>query len=325
MKTKKQMLPLRPQEVYARDILWASIPLVLMAVYMYGLRVLIMLGLVVATAKICDWLAAALQHKRFNMSDNTTVAMAVLFALLLPASCSYYVLVFGVAFMALLGKYAFGNHENLPFNLAALALAVVAVGWPNNVFLYPSPGHAVPFFNVAQSSLTAAPSAILKIGGIPQITLLDTLLGNYAGPMGATYTLVIVACFGFLLMRGRAKPVVSGMFILGCGLVALVFPRVVGVPRLTVAGFEIFSGALIFAAVFIVPQPTGTPKGTLAQAMYGLFVGGLTMACRYYGIYELGVCFAIIMANSLAPFFEKLATVISGPKKGKKGAVKNGI
>ncbi|MDL2215894.1 RnfABCDGE type electron transport complex subunit D [Ruminococcaceae bacterium OttesenSCG-928-N02] len=309
MTKNKELLPAKHWAYpYETDILIATIPLIVMATYMYGVRVLAMQLVAVGTATLCDRLAAFLGKKPYDKSECGSLSSAVVFTLLLPASARYYVVVFGVAFMVLVGKHAFGGYENEPFNPAALAFAVVAVSWPKEVFMYPVPHTPLSVFSTAGVTLVEGPAALLRMNGLPQVGFLQMLLGNYAGPMGATFNLVLVACFMFLAARRRHRPLISVSFLATCALIALAFPRVSGVARWQVVAFEIFSGALIFAAVFIAPEQATSPNGHLAQVVYGVLVGVLTMLCRYYGVYELGVCFAVILANSFVPYIEKAAT-----------------
>ena len=69
------------------------------------------------------------------------------------------------------------------------------------------------------------PSHILRNGGLPTISTMDLALGNYAGPMGATMLLVILACALFLLHRRRIGVAAPLCFVGACLLIAFFCSR----------------------------------------------------------------------------------------------------
>ncbi len=56
-------------------------------------------------------------------------------------------------------------------------------------------------------------------------------------------------------------------------------------------------------------EPATTPKNPKAKVAFGILVGLLSMLFRYFGSYEIGVCFAILLVNAtegyVDRFFEK--------------------
>ena len=311
--TKEQISPLQKSNIYYNDILVATIPLIIMAVYLYGLRPLVLVVVAILTAYICDRLAAFMQKKPFEKLENSSLPAAVVFTLMLPASVNYYVLVFGVAAAILLGKYAFGGAKVYPFNLSAVGYAFVAVGWPAQIFAYPRPMQQLPLFSMVGVNLTESSSYLLKMGGLPNISIQNLLLGNYAGPMGTTFLIVIIACALFLIVRDH-KIIYSAIGFLGMvAFIAFAFPRVELVSRINVMRYEILSGSFLYTAVFLIGDPNTTPKRNIAKAIYGAILGFISMMFRYFGMFELGVCFALIVTNTLSDFIDR--TVSSVIKK----------
>lgn len=289
-----------------RDVLCLMIPLLLMSMYLYGPRPLVLVVLALITARICDWAAAKLRRQTFDKTEIGSLASVLVFTMLLPASVSYYVLIFGVAFLVLVAKHAFGGAESYPFNPAAVGYAAVAVSWPSEVFYYPVPFAKLPLFSQDGVSLVQAASHTLKLGGLPNIGTLDLLTGNYAGPMGATFCLVLAACFLFLLIRSRVSWQLPLVFLATCMLCVLLFPRTFAAGHLETLRYEILSGGLIYAAVFLITDPVTRPKNKISQIVYAVLLGVVSMLFRYYGGYELGVCFAIILVNSVSGYIDRM-------------------
>ena len=303
--TTEQTTLLQKSNDFYKDIIAATIPLIIMAVYLYGVRALALVIIAVLTSTICDRLAAIMRKKPFEKMENGSTAAAIIFTLLLPASISYYVLILGVVVAIMLGKHAFGGEGVYPFNLAAVGYAIVAVGWPTQVFMYPQPMQSLPVFNLEGVYLTESASYLLKMGGLPNISTQNLLLGNYAGPMGTTFIVVIAACALFLIVRGHKIAYSAVGFLAMSALVAFVFPRVYLAGRLDVMRYEILSGSFFFAATFLLADPNTTPQNDIAQIIYGALLGFISMMFRYFGIFELGVCFALIITNTVSDFIDR--------------------
>ena len=82
---------------------------------------------------------------------------------------------------------------------------------------------------------------------------------------------------------------------------AALFPRVYA-GRLTSVAMELSSGAMVFAAVFLLPDPASAPSGRASGFVYGIFAGVVCMLLRRFGAAEEGVFFAVLIANAFSAF-----------------------
>ena len=87
-------------------------------------------------------------------------------------------------------------------------------------------------------------------------------------------------------------------------LFAALFPRVGG-ERLDSVLFELLSGSLVFCAVFVMTEPSTSPKTSLGRCIYGFLGGVLTMLFRYYGVHEQGAWFAVLLVNALSSALDR--------------------
>lgn len=110
-----------------RDIIFMMLPLLVVACYLYGGRPAVMCCVAVATAVVCDHLTAWMRGRTHDSAENSSIPMALVTTMMLPASVSYYIVVVAVAVGVVLGKEAFGGWGEYPFNPSALGYAVVAV------------------------------------------------------------------------------------------------------------------------------------------------------------------------------------------------------
>lgn len=79
--------------------------------------------------------------------------------------------------------------------------------------------------------------------------------------------------------------------------------------------FTMFSGALFYAAVFMVTDPISAPKVTLSQWIYGFFIGTMIVVFRCKGIFSGGAAFSILLGNVLAPSLDLWITRVTSSKK----------
>lgn len=303
---------------YYVDICLLSIPLLSMAYFYYGLRPVLMGVFAVVLGNLCDRLVCMLRRREYRDDDWSSESFALLIALMMPASCDWYVLAVAVLAGVLIGKEAFGGYGRYPFHPTAVGYVVAAVSWPDQVFRYPAPGTILPLGNIQDMQLSGGISNMLKNGAMPNTDLLDMMLGNYAGPMGTTAVLVLLACAVFLLVRRDILLYAPLAFLATCGIIALVAPRqavlesaaiaqtIAG--RFHVAIYELISGSVLFGALFLATEPFTMPrKHRGGQILYGVLLGVMTTAFRYYGVYDTGICFAVLTVDSVSQWLDRSA------------------
>lgn len=328
MKLGKQERLVEQTGRYYTDLCWMMLPLLCMAVYYYGVRPVALCAVAVVAANLCDRLVCLLRQRPYVKNDLSNESFALVIAMLLPASVDWYVLVAAVLAGVLIGKEAFGGYGSYPFNPAAVGYAVAAVSWPEQVFRYPAPHTMLPLTDMTGVTMTTGISNTLKNGGLPTVDTLNLLLGDYAGPMGSTAALVILSCALFLLVRRDIHLETLLCFVLVCGLVPFLAPRqadLIGTglletlpERLVLVRYELLSGAVLFGAVFLLSEPYTSPRNRIGRIVYGLLVGGVAMAFRYYGVYETGMCFALLAVNSVSGWLDRLVARLQGTRRVKK-------
>lgn len=326
MKKRNQaVLPPREGAGYHRDVFLMMLPLLAMAVYMYGWRPALLCLVAVVAANLCDRLVAVLRRRPYEPADMSSEAFAFVLAMLLPASVEYYVLVTAVLAAVMVGKEAFGGYGSYPFHPTAVGYVMAAISWPEQVFQYPQPFTDLPWGSCAGVPLVSSMTHTMKNGGLPTVGTMDLFLGNYAGPMGTTAALVILACALYLLVQKRISLPALVCFVAASAAVAFFFPRLGGVPlswpwqhvadRLAATKYELLSGGTLFAAVFLIGEPVTLPKNRWSQAAYGLLLGVAGMMFRYYGSYETGICFALLAINSVSGWLDRAVVRAIGKKE----------
>ena len=295
-------------------------PLV-MAWYYYGLRALLLTAVCAVSAVVCDFAGGlAIRRKRKQTYDFSALLTGILIALMLPADFRFSFAAAGCAFAVIAVKLPFGGGTSVPFVPAAAGFAFICVCWPADVFRYPAITAQFDLFALAAPGGVSGTSlaAMLKAGDsmrLTPVTVLNLLTGNFSGPMGTGCILVILAAsVYFLFTRPGVLFNTLGM-LAACGVMALLFPRIFIDPDLVFgkglfnrllssALLELCSGALVFAAFFLLTQGAASPKKPLRRLLYGAFAGTVCMALRLFGVFEEGVCFAVLLADAAWPVLE---------------------
>ena len=94
---------------YYKHICWMALPLVCMSAYLYGPRPVLLCLVALLTGNLCDRLVALLRRRVYRSGDWSNESFALVIALLMPATVSWYGLVVAVLAGVLLGKEAFGG------------------------------------------------------------------------------------------------------------------------------------------------------------------------------------------------------------------------
>lgn len=272
----------------------------LFASFLYGPRAALLALISVLVCMACESLIAVVSHLPNTVGDFSAAVTGLIIALLLPVTIPVYILVIADAFAIILAKGVFGGLGHNPFNPAACAFSFVAVSWPSRAFVY-----VLPLQEGALAALPASPSAgvYLKDGGLPPFRVIDALLGNLPSAMGTACFAVLLACFVMLCAKGVIRWRITLSFVVSAAVFAALFNRTGKVGASVF--WELFSGALLFAAVFMVTDPSTSPKSRAGSWIYGALCGLTVILMRTFGAYEEGLCFALILCNAVAPTIDR--------------------
>ena len=312
---REQKAQLQKTGRYYKHICFMAVPVLWMACFLYGVRPLLLCGIAVLTGNLCDRLVSLLRRRVYQAGDFSNESFALVIALLMPVTVDIYVLIIAVLAGVLIGKEIFGGYGSYPFNPAAVGYVVAAVSWPEQVFRYPQPYTSIPLWDASMVPVSSTIEDTLRSGGMLNIRSLVLSLGEYAAPMGTGAALVILACGLFLWTQKDAHMSASVSFLLTCALIAFFFPRQAGLadsavlanvlPRLRCVRDELLTGAILFSAVFLLNEPYTCVHHRMGRILYGVLVGVVSMGFRYYGVYETGVCFALLVVNSVSAWIDR--------------------
>lgn len=292
------------------NVIISLLSLLVLPAYLYGVRIFFMLAAGLITAFVCElFYRFFVKHDSKMKYDYSGVVTALVVVMLMPATVPVFVICVSVVFGVCVAKYPFGGEGHNIFNPAAVGVAFSALCWPDLVMKYPVPYTAYDITNSSVQTGSSLASA-LRVGGTPKIDYFDILLGRFPGPVGATCVIVLAACAIYLLLRKviSKRVVFSALFVVAA--CAVLFPRVL-TGKLDSLVYELSSGALLFAVVFMSGDPTTIPKESNGKIFYGTLLGILIVLFRYFGKMELAEVYAILLANVFAGSCDRYANHLS--------------
>ncbi|MGN1080609.1 MAG: RnfABCDGE type electron transport complex subunit D, partial [Acutalibacteraceae bacterium] len=186
---------------------------------------------------------------------------------------------------------------------------VLAAFFPSQMFSYCSP-EALSKFSLSISSLAdSVPSvtAVLKSGDGSKLSMIDLLLGELPGPMGASSPIVLISCGIYLVLRNSAPYQTMAGYILSAFVFAAFFNRVSGCSALCAVLFEISGGSMLFCAVFAATQRHFFPLTNGGKWTSGILLGTVTMLLRHLLPIEQTAPIAILVITYFCRYFDIFA------------------
>lgn len=290
------------------DMLIALAALCIFSAFYYGVRPLLLVLIGMVTAMVCEAVSCLLLRRKPTLADGTAAVTGALIGLVMSPLSPYWLPMVAAGFAVLVAKMPFGGTGRNVFNPAAAGIAVVTLCYAHRMFTYPDPsnGTSLPLTGeLAEITTELSPAHLIATGGNPQYPWYSLLAGDFAGPIGATAILLLLACMVYLFVRRTASPLIVLPYLAVCALLAAVFPRAGGDLASGVA-LELCSGYLLFGGIFLLTDPVTAPRFWLARIVYGALAGVLVMTLRHVGRFEEGVCFAILLVNAISPTLDRL-------------------
>ena len=280
----------------------AALPAVLGGLYYYGIPVIGVVCLSVATAMLWELAINLISKQPVTIGDGNAALIGLLLAMLFPATMPWWAVITGTFIAVVIGKQIFGGIGSNAFNPAALAVAIMMISWKN---LFNFDGMLLNYdFNFA----AIQPLALAKHFGAPSLESLrpaDLLMGKQIGGLGATFGLGLIIGGVYLILRGFIRWEISIMFLVGVYMTALLF-NVIDPVRFVEPGIHILSGYTLIGAFFLATDDSSSPVNTIPMLIYGIVGGIMTVLIRNIGAYIDGVILAILVINLVNPLLDKI-------------------
>ncbi len=270
------------------DVVIALIPSFAVGVLVLGIRALWVTALSMATAVAAEWLWSLILKKRNTLPDCSALVTGMLFALTLPATTPYWVVMFGSAFAIIVVKLMCGGLGQNIFNPALAARAVVMLLWPATITRYAAIG--------VDGVTASTPLHHMVMPALPEESVMDMFLGICPGSIGELSAAALIAGGVYLVARKVISARIPLAYIGTVAVLTLVFHKTDD--ALSWMLYSLFGGGVMLGAIFMATDYATSPVTARGQIIYGIGCGILTVIFRYYGIFPEGVTYAILLMNA---------------------------
>ena len=302
-----------------RDVLIALLPALIGSVVFFGFRALT----VTAVSVLACWFFEKMWNKLMKKDDKTydlsACVTGVLLAFVCPVTIPYWTIILGAFFAIIVVKMLFGGLGRNFVN-PALAGRAFMFSWPVLMSNWVKVGfnNAAGIFSTVDAVTAPTPLASMhQTYTIDETagTILDMFIGNVGGSIGETSALLLLIGFVYLLARKVITARIPLAYIGTVAVLALLFPM--GNDPLTWVCAQLFSGGLMLGAIFMATDYVTSPITKLGQIVFGIGCGILTIVIRYFGGYNEGVSYAILIMNCMVVLLDRIGrpTKFGAPKK----------
>ena len=292
-----------------RDVIVAMLPALVFACVSFGARALAVTAVSVVACVFWEWLYRKLMKKHQTVGDLSAVVTGMLLAFVSPVTMPYWMAVVGAFFAIIIVKQLFGGIGKNFVNpaLAGRAFLVGSYAGVMTTWVDPAACKAPLMGSTADIVTAATPMAYLKVGDmeglVSQYSVSDMFIGMCGGSMGEVSALALLVGGAYLIYRKVIGWQIPVAYIGTVAVLSFLFPK-------TGSGIEfmlysVFGGGLFLGAIFMATDYVTSPVTKKGQLIFGIGCGLFTVLIRYFGSYNEGVCYSIMVMNLLVPLIEK--------------------
>lgn len=233
--------------------------------------------------------------------------------LILPLNTPITIVILGALVSSIIGKMLFGGFGKNIFNpalvgrlfiIAIFASTIMSKGGYLNPYEIDTITTSTPLTNASIVEGIGTYETLVK----PYGRLLNMFIGNIPGALGETSALLCLLAFVYLTYFKVIKWRIPATYI----LTVFAITYVIGGSNdlgIWYPLFQIFTGGLMFGAVFMATDPVTSPVTPIGQILYGMFLGILTVIFRYLTPFPEGVLTSILTMNMLVMILDKIGSI----------------
>lgn len=233
--------------------------------------------------------------------------------LILPINTPIVLLILAAFVSSIIAKMLFGGFGNNIFNpalvgrlfiISAYAIVIGKSGGYLNSYEIDTISSGTPLTNASLINGIGTYNSLVK----PYGSLMNFFIGTIPGCVGETSALLCLLAFVYLTYFKAIKWKIPVFYILTVFSITYVIG---GMNNLGIwyPLFQIFSGGLMFGAVFMATDPVTSPVTPIGQILYGIFLGILTVVFRFLTPFPEGVLTSILTMNMFVMILDKIGSI----------------
>ncbi len=291
------------------DVIIAMVPALVWAVFCFGVKALTLTVVSVVGCMFFEWLYRKLLKKPQSVGDLSAVVTGMLLAFVSPVTTPYWMILIGDFFAIIVVKQLFGGIGKNFVNPALAGRAFLLGSYAGVMTTWVDPAASkAPLLGGAADVVTAAtPLAYMKTGDMETLkglySVTDMFLGKTGGSLGEVSALLLIIGGVYLIWRKVINWQTPVAYIGTVAVLTFLFPKAGSNVEWML--YSLFGGGLMLGAFFMATDYATSPVTKKGQLIFGIGCGLFTVFIRYFGSYNEGVCYSIMVMNLCVALIDK--------------------
>ena len=300
------------------QVLLALVPGTLALTYLFGVGIIINVAAAMLFSLLLELTVLKIRQAPVStIRDGSAVLTGALLGLALPPGLPLWMTFIGCLFAIIFAKHLYGGLGQNLFNPAMVGYAVLIISFPLAMSDWNFPTNIMTFDGTLIDGITAAtPLDEFKFRGALTVdeywlqfgeeNWFAWVLINTGFLLGGLYLLATRVCTWMAPVSMLITLMVLSILFYDSG----------GSSSFGSPLFQLFSGATMMGAFFIVTDPVTSPDSFRGQFIFGAGVGLLTFIIRNYGAYPEGLAFAVLLMNACSPLIDHIEFRLKPEREG---------
>lgn len=318
------------------DVVISLLPVVIYAFIIAPVAILRNLLISIATMELCEFIFVLIMNripydgskktlkeqlqngiKAYRLSNfMVPLVSAIIYALIAPTGMEagygyliYPSLITGAIFGMAIGKLVFGGTGNNIFNPALLGMIFSKICFGSHYAYLDKFTQNSTYVDAGATTLSSTyidvSTKTFNITGNPY-SILDLFLGRIPGLLGEACKLAIIIGFIYLVIRHTIDWRITASY-----LGSFMFMMIIAGFIISASGkdadlnafyfmiYHLFSGGLLFGAVYMATDPVTSPITKPGRVLYGVILAICTTFIRLFAALPEGVGYSILIGNMM--------------------------
>ena len=291
------------------DVIIAMLPALVWAVIWFGVKALTLTAVSVIGCMFWEWLYRKLMKKPQSVGDLSAVVTGMLLAFVCPVTTPYWMIIIGGFFSIIVVKQLFGGIGKNFVNpaLAGRAFLLGSYAGVMTTWIDATQNKAPLMGSTADIVTAATPLAYMKTSNMAGLTetysVMDMFLGKTGGSLGEISAAMLILGGLYLIWRKVINWQTPVAYIATVAVLSFLFPKAGS--GLEWMLYSVFGGGLMVGAFFMATDYATSPVTKKGQLVFGIGCGLFTVLIRYFGSYNEGVCYSIMVMNLCVALIDK--------------------
>ena len=291
------------------DVIIAMLPALVWSIITFGIKALTLTAVSVIGCMFWEWLYRKLMKKPQSVGDLSAVVTGMLLAFVCPVTTPYWMIIIGGFFSIVVVKQLFGGIGKNFVNpaLAGRAFLLGSYAGVMTTWIDATQNKAPLMGSTADIVTAATPLAYMKTGNMAGLTetysVMDMFLGKTGGSLGEISAAMLILGGLYLIWRKVINWQTPVAYIATVAVLSFLFPKAGS--GLEWMLYSVFGGGLMLGAFFMATDYATSPVTKKGQLIFGIGCGLFTVLIRYFGSYNEGVCYSIMVMNLCVALIDK--------------------